>query len=209
VPGDPTGIRASETLAVAKRQRNPIAKRVKKVVFPLIVLVTHPKALNLIHQVILRSPLVGHNLMKCMISVLYFSPENVTGYIYGSLVLSNGGQFGVDSLGGHTPAEGLLQQNRSGVLVFNEGAERTMACLTEPCEFFQAVEHRGQPGLQERALDLGDVPIQNHQREATARIASREKRNRGRVMLGAGFRRGVDHGEHAIAPGGVAAALIS
>src|ERR1700689_4078419 len=101
--------------------------------------------------------------MKCMISVLYFSPENVTGYIYGSLVLSNGGQFGVDSLGGHTPAEGLLQQNRSGILVLNERAERTVACPTQTDKFFQAVEYRRQPSLQERALDLGDVPIQNHQ----------------------------------------------
>jgi hypothetical protein len=82
-----------------------------------------------------------------------------------------------------------------------------MACLTEPREFLQAVEHHGQPGLQERALDLGDVPIQNHQWEASAGIGSREKRNRGRVMLGAGFRRGVDHGEHAVAPGGVADGL--
>jgi hypothetical protein len=91
VPGDPTGIRASETLAVAKRQRNPIAKRVQKIVFSLTVLIAHPKAFDLIHQVILRSALVGHNLMKCMIGVLYFSPEDVPGHRNRSLVLPDGG----------------------------------------------------------------------------------------------------------------------
>ena len=78
-----------------------------------------------------------------------------------------------------------------------------MACPTQTGKFFQAVEYRRQPSLQERAFNLGDVPIQNHQGEASAGIVSSEKRNRGRVMLGAGFRRGVDHGEHAVAPGGV------
>jgi hypothetical protein len=41
--------RASETLAITKRQSDPITKRIQKIVFSLIVLVAYPKALNLIH----------------------------------------------------------------------------------------------------------------------------------------------------------------
>ena len=141
--------------------------------------------------------------MERMLGVLYFSPEDIPGYGNRSLILPDGGQFGVDGLGGHAPAEGLLQQDRSGILVLNESAEGAVTCPTETGKFFQPVEYRRQPRLEERALDLGDVPIENQQREATAGIASREKRNRGRVMLGAGFRRGVDNGKYTVAPGGV------
>jgi hypothetical protein len=49
-----------------------------------------------------------------------------------------------------------------------------MTCLTEPREFLQAVEYHGQPRLQQGALDLGDVPIENQQRKATAGKSSRE-----------------------------------
>jgi hypothetical protein len=49
--------RASETLAIAKGQSDPITKRVQEVVLSLTVLIAHSKAFDLIHQVILRSPL--------------------------------------------------------------------------------------------------------------------------------------------------------
>src|SRR5271156_6049008 len=78
-----------------------------------------------------------------------------------------------------------------------------MACLTEPGEFLQPVEHHGQPSLQKCALDLSDVPIEDQQWEPSAGKGSREKCNRGRVMLGAGFRRSVDNGKHAVATGRV------
>ena len=48
-----------------------------------------------------------------------------------------------------------MQQDRSGILILNESSEGTVACPTEPCKFFQAVEYRRQPRLQERALSAG------------------------------------------------------
>jgi hypothetical protein len=38
-----------ETLAVAKRNRDPVAKRIEEVIFPFVVLVSHSKAFDLIH----------------------------------------------------------------------------------------------------------------------------------------------------------------
>jgi hypothetical protein len=84
-------VRKLETLAISKCESDPITKRIQKIVFSLIVLITHSKALNLIHQMILRSPLVRHNLMERMVGVLYFSAEYITGYGNRSLVLPDGG----------------------------------------------------------------------------------------------------------------------
>jgi hypothetical protein len=50
-------VRKLETLAISKCESDPITKRIQKIVFSLIVLITHSKALNLIHQVVLRYPL--------------------------------------------------------------------------------------------------------------------------------------------------------
>jgi hypothetical protein len=42
----------SEAFAIAERNRNPITKRVEEVVFPLVVLVSHSEALDLVDQMV-------------------------------------------------------------------------------------------------------------------------------------------------------------
>jgi hypothetical protein len=52
-----------ETLTIPKRDRNPVAKRIQKIIVPLVVLVSDPKTFNLIHQVVFCPSLVFGNFM--------------------------------------------------------------------------------------------------------------------------------------------------
>lgn len=61
--------------AIDSKLTAAVTKCIQKIVFSLIVLVAYPKALDLIHQVVLRSTFVGHNLLERMVGVLHFPPE--------------------------------------------------------------------------------------------------------------------------------------
>jgi hypothetical protein len=79
--------RSSESFTVSERNRNPVAKCVEKIVFPLAVLVTDPKAFNLVHEVVLCPLLIGGCLIESVIRI------NVTGHRQRSFVLAHRGQL--------------------------------------------------------------------------------------------------------------------
>ena len=67
---------------------------------------------------------------------------------------------------GHLPPERLLEKNRPGILVLDEGAQRTASRAAEPGQLFEGPEHLRQPRLKNRAFDLRDIPVQNQKRGA-------------------------------------------
>jgi hypothetical protein len=44
---------ASEAFNVSKRKRDPVTKRIQKIIFSLAVLIAHPKAFDLVDQMVL------------------------------------------------------------------------------------------------------------------------------------------------------------
>jgi hypothetical protein len=51
----------------------------------------HPKALDLIHQMVRRPTSVGDNLMEHVVDVLHFPSENMAGHVNGLFALADSG----------------------------------------------------------------------------------------------------------------------
>jgi len=67
---------------------------------------------------------MGADFVECIIRVLYLSAINISGYGKRSLVLPHRCQLGVDGLRLHSPAESLLQKDRSRVFCFQGHGSR-------------------------------------------------------------------------------------
>jgi hypothetical protein len=59
------------------------------------------------------------------------------------------------------PSQRPLQQNRPGILVLDEGTDRTATGTTHPSKFFKPSENLRQPRFQQRAFDLSDISVQD------------------------------------------------
>ena len=74
--------------------------------------------------------------------------------------------------------------------------ERATSRTAETRQLFEGLEHGRQPGLQKRAFDLHDIPVQNEKRDLADAVEREECHGR-RIIVGASLRRGVDDREDA------------
>jgi hypothetical protein len=65
--------RSSKSFTIAKRNRDPITKRIEEIVFPLVILVSHSKAFNLVDQMVFCPSLIFTDFIKSMVGVFHFT----------------------------------------------------------------------------------------------------------------------------------------
>jgi hypothetical protein len=90
--------------------------------------------------------------------------------------------------------------NRPGILVLDEGADRTATGTAHPSKFFEPSEDLRQPRFQQCAFDLSDIPVKDQKRGSTDVVDREECRGRG-VVVGAGLGGCVDDREDGVASG--------
>jgi hypothetical protein len=80
----------------------------------------------------------------------------------------------------------------------NAPSEPLRAPQASKGELFQAPKYRWKPGLQHRAFDLRDVPVEDEELDAPDRVSG-EIGDCRRIIVGSGLGSGVDDGEYGVA----------
>ena len=149
---------------------------------------------------IARRPLVGRDLVERPPGELDEPAVDVAGDRDRALVLPDRGQLRVDRRRRPAAPGGLLKEDHSRGLVFDERTDRAGARAASLRVVLEVREDRREPGLEERALDLLNVPIEDDELIVEP-VADHGEVGHGRsVVRLPGFRCGVDDREDGVAP---------